>query len=75
MTSLTFEQGGADPPLWAFLLSKTPRNHILDQDLLFVAIPVINNFERVKINSNLLTSSQSGTGLTSVGPHKVGCKQ
>ena len=33
---------------------KILKNHILGQDLLFVATPVVNNFERARINSNSL---------------------
>ena len=37
-------------------------NHTLGQDLLFVATPVVNNFERARISSDSLTFSQGGTG-------------
>ena len=68
MNSVTFGQDRMDPPLWAILKSKRPSNYTLDQDISFVATPVVNNFERVKPSSNSLTFSQGGTGLTSVGP-------
>ena len=32
---MTFGQGSTDPPLWAILMSKTPSNHTLGQDILF----------------------------------------
>ena len=72
MNSLTFDQGVVDPPpLWAILMSKIPSNHTLGQGFLFVATPIVNNFERAKISSNSLTCSQ---GPTSVGPNTAESK-
>ena len=52
LNSLTFGQGGVNPPLWAFLISKTPGNHTLGQDILFVVTlyvrPLVSNREREK---------------------------
>ena len=71
MNSLAFRQGGANLPPRVILMTKIPSNHTLGQDILFVATPVVNNFERVKLNSN--TQSQDGTGLTFMGPTYPPC--
>ena len=52
-------------------MSKAPNTHTLDQDILFVATHVANNFEGVKISSKSLAFRKDGTELTYVGPHKM----
>ena len=73
MNSLTFGQGGADPPLQAILISKTPSNHTVAQDILFVASPevrlLVNNFERARVGLSSLTFSQGGADPLLGLPH------
>lgn len=37
--------------------NQKPNNHILGQDILLIAIPIVNDFESIKISSNFLTVS------------------
>lgn len=53
-----------DPPPWAISITKSPCNHILGQDILFIATPqirpLVNNLERPRVDLKSLFFIRDG---------------